>query len=320
MSMPQTKAIQLPPPAENQALAKVFALNGGFLTLPERLFVTDADPTKAVTVPSLCFLVEHKTADTRTERIVFDLGIKRNLTQYADGMRHHIPARQPIITHPDTRASLTDAGLDPEKDIDYVILSHSHWDHVGTPSDYPNSQFIVGSGTLHMYKHGAPYYPSEMFEKEPLPLERTRELPPTSESYSQNTFSARQTEHKWQPLANFPNAIDFFCDGSVYIIDTPGHLPGHLNLLLRVEKDKWIYLGGDCCHDTRILTGERDIALYDDGHGGKRSVHSDLESAKTTLARIKAFLDTFGDSVEWIVAHDLNWATQNQHRFLAPKQ
>jgi glyoxylase-like metal-dependent hydrolase (beta-lactamase superfamily II) len=312
---PPTTAIQLPPAAENQALAKVFALNGGFLTLPERLFITDADQTKTVTVPSLCFLIEHQTPDNRTERVVFDLGIKRNLAEYADGMRHHIPKRQPILTHPDTRASLTDAGIDPKKDIDYVILSHSHWDHIGTPSDYPNSQFVVGPGTLHMYKYGAPHYPSEMFEKEPLPLERTLELTPTSELSDQNTFSTRQ----WQPLANFPHAIDFFDDGSVYIIDTPGHLPGHLNLLLRVEKEKWVYLGGDCCHDTRILTGERDIALYDDGHGGKRSVHADLESAKTTLARSRLFLDMFGDSVEWIVAHDLNWATQNKHRFLAPK-
>jgi hypothetical protein len=70
---------------DGQQYVQVSALNGRFATLPERMFVTSADSDKSSTVPSLCFLIVHKTP-TRTERLVFDLGIKRDLTQYAEGM------------------------------------------------------------------------------------------------------------------------------------------------------------------------------------------------------------------------------------------
>ncbi|MCJ1301809.1 hypothetical protein MMC08_004610 [Hypocenomyce scalaris] len=315
----QDDSSPLPDASAEQVYVQVAALNGGYVTLPERLFITDADPDKAATVPSMCFLIQHPSPGDgksgQPTRIVFDLGLKRDLSQYAEGMQRHISQRQPIHSLPDTAASLVAAGLDPASDIDIVILSHSHWDHIGTSSDYTNSKFVVGSGTLHIFKHGAPHYPAEMFEKDPLPLDRTLELPPTPDSKRKDIAAAQQTEHNWIPFGSFPNAVDFFSDGSMYIIDSPGHLQGHINLLLRVSAKKWVYLGGDCCHDPRILKGEKDVAEYDDGHGGKRSVHSDLPTAKETIKRIRKFLGINGDSVEWIVAHDLGWATKNQHRF-----
>lgn len=305
--------LALPGPSEHQIYVQVSALNGGFLTLPERLFVTDADPEKRSTVPSMCFLIQHpSTEKQRPERLVFDLGLKRDLASYVQGMQAHISQRHPIRTLPDVKATLLEGGLDPVSDVDFVLLSHSHWDHIGTPTDFPNSKFVVGSGTLHLYDNGAPHYPSEMFERDLLPRDRTYELPPTM---STDTAAAQQTEHKWQPLSAFPNTIDFFNDGSVYVIDTPGHLRGHINLLLRLSAGKWVYLGGDCCHDPRILRGEKGIAEYDDGHGGKRSVHMDLPTAKETLQRIMRFLNTNGESVEWIVAHDGEWMSNNKHRF-----
>lgn len=45
-------------------------------------------------------------------------------------------------------------------------------------------------------------------------------------------------------------ALDFFGDGSVYFLDTPGHTIGHLSLLVRTNTgpDTFIFLGGDLCH------------------------------------------------------------------------
>ena len=312
----------LPDPAADQVYAEVSALNGGWVTLPERLFVTDSDPDLMKMVPSMCFLIQHpKPGSDRPERIVFDLGIKREMSQYAQGMQDHLSKRQPIVNLPDTKASLEAGGLDAAKDIDYVILSHTHWDHIGMPADYPNSKFVVGSGTLYTVTNGAPHYPASMFEKDPLPLDRTTEIPPAPSSTSKDlaTSTGQQTSHKWQSISTIPDVIDFFGDGSVYIVDAPGHLQGHVNLLARIGPDKWVYLGGDCCHDSRIITGEKDIATYPDGHGGMRSVHSNLPLAKDTIAMIQEFVKTNGQGVEWIIAHDKGWSDKNQTKFFPGK-
>lgn len=304
--------------------ATVSALEAGQLTLPEKLFVTDADPHKRATVPSLSFLIQHQSSSGKTMRIVFDLGLKRDLADYPEPQQLHIQNRQPTILRPDCADSLRKGGLEPARDIDIVILSHVHWDHEGTPSDFSNSQFVVGSGTLHLLENGAPpHYPREIFNPDLLPRERTRELPPVTKDSA--TAAADQTDHQWNPFAGFPATVDFFGDGAIYVVDSPGHLYGHVNLLVHVGPQKWVYLGGDCCHDPRILSGEKDIALYDDGHGNLRSVHVDTDKARETLDKIGPLLKkpcpSFDEpsEVEVVVAHDKNWREQNQHRFFPGK-
>lgn len=338
-------------PAGSVTLPPVFvavsALDGGHITLPERLFVTDADPEKRATVPSLAFLIQHpgppSTPGNNVTRLIFDLGVKRDLNGYRPAQQAHIAQRQPVITEPDCAASLrggqAETPLDPAKDIGLVILSHVHWDHVGTPSDFPGATFVVGSGTLDLLRNGAgPLYPAELFNHDELPFSRTIEFPPVPTTTGDpNTpkhtpapensaailpppVGKAASAWAWCPLAGFPAALDFFGDGSLYVIDSPGHLYGHVNLLARVGDRRYIYLGGDCCHDPRILTGEKGIALYEDGRGGMRSVHVDTDVAQRTLGRISQFVTEKklrGEEVdvEVVVAHDAVWAGQNRHRF-----
>jgi glyoxylase-like metal-dependent hydrolase (beta-lactamase superfamily II) len=46
------------------------------------------------------------------------------------------------------------------------------------------------------------------------------------------------------------NAVDFFGDGSFYLLDTPGHAVGHMAGLVRTTSnpDTFAMLGGDLCH------------------------------------------------------------------------
>lgn len=319
-----SETVVLPVPGPNQVYVSLSALDAGHLTLPEKLFVTDADPDKRATVPSLAFLIQHPSASKspETDKLVFDLGLKRDFSGYRKAQEEHIAQRQPTIVSPDAADSLRKGGLGPE-DIDTVVLSHVHWDHVGTSSDFTKAEFVVGSGTLHLLANGGgPLYPAELFNPDEIPADRTRELPPVN-AYDKDKASTRQTNHAWTPLAGFPAAVDFYNDGSVYIIDAPGHLPGHVNLLARTAPNKWVYLGGDCCHDPRILSGEKGIALYDDGKGGVRSVHADTGEAEQTVKRIARLLkggnvrDGNGGEVEVevVVAHDGEWAGRNKGRF-----
>lgn len=338
------------PPATNDkpVYVTVSALDAGHLTLPEALFVTDAEPGKRATVPSLAFLIQHPSSppgrpQSEVTNLVFDLGIKRDLSGYAPPQEAHIKDRQPIITDPDCAASLRRGdNLDPSTDVDLVLLSHVHWDHVGTPSDFASAAFVVGSGTLDLLRNGAgPLYPADIFNDDELPAARTAELPRVvdatpdrgdAEEYAEPRHTAPAATATsllpraaktwtWRPLAAFPAALDFFGDGSLWVIDAPGHLYGHVNALARVGPARYVYLGGDCCHDPRILRGEKGIATYDDGRGGTRSVHVHTGVARRTLDRIGEFVRARGMDgvgtvdVEVVVAHDAEWRAANRARF-----
>ncbi|GME48655.1 hypothetical protein GTA08_BOTSDO01880 [Neofusicoccum parvum] len=304
--------------------ATVSALSGGHLTLPSHLFITPAPPTTRTTVPSLCFLIRHPTHAP----LLFDLGLKRDLTAYAPAQQSHIASRHPIRTSPDCAASLRAGGLDPAA-VATVLLSHVHWDHVGTPADYPAAVFVVGAGTRAVLREGCgPHYPAAIFNPDELPEDRTRELPSVPGGGVGGVVAeeeeGRWHGRAWERLGGLPAALDFWGDGSVWVVDAPGHLVGHVNLLVRVGERRWVYLGGDCCHDPRILRGEKGIALYDDGKGGLRSVHADTEKARGTLDQIREFLKAkrIGEGegegeveVEVVVAHDKEWMEKNGDKF-----
>jgi hypothetical protein len=100
------------------------ALSAGHFTLPEWQFIHPVSRSARKTVPSLAFLVQYYNPnDSKTTRIVFDLGLRRDVTRYIQSIQKHIETRQPLNTEPDVVKSLGKVGLEPE-DIDYVIYSH----------------------------------------------------------------------------------------------------------------------------------------------------------------------------------------------------
>ena len=80
-------------------------------------------------------------------------------------------------------------------------------------------------------------------------------------------------------LGPFKGAIDFLKDGSLYLIDAPGHMPGHLIALARVGPEQFVLLAGDCCHNRQCYNpGERLIS---------RRNHEDIEEARKTVQKLK---------------------------------
>lgn len=298
------------------ATVTVHALGAGHLTIPERFFVTPFDPEAKTTVPSLSFLVQHKNANGKITRIVFDLGMRRDLKLYPEVLQGHLSSRGPISTEPDVVASLAKGGL-KQTDIDYVIFSHVHYDHVGLPKDFtnPETRFLVGNGALDLLSGKTQLNLGKhmVFESDLLDPERTVELPSPEDTSVKSDYS-------WKPLSSFPHAIDFFNDGSVYIVNSPGHLPGHINLLCRISSNptKFVCLAGDACHDIRLFRRERDIATWTDDEGRYCCIHVDIAQTKETLSRLyeasSEGLALEGERekahVEVIFAHDFAWEEQ----------
>ncbi|KAJ9236593.1 hypothetical protein DTO169E5_5584 [Paecilomyces variotii] len=311
--------------SSSEATVDVHALLAGHLTLPEKYFVHPASDTARRTVPSLSFLIQHQhPVSKKLTHIVFDLGLRRNTDRYPEPIRRHIATRQPLTTDPDVVKSLGAGGLTPN-DIDYVTYSHVHWDHIGEPRDFPRSIFIVGNKTMNLLHgkldtlHGS----HSFFERDLLPQDKTIEL-------SDPNITSTNTLHQlipigepdfrqpWTTHPDLGSVIDLFKDGSLYIVDAPGHLPGHINLLAKTAPERYVYLAGDACHDRRIMRRQKEIGEWHDPEGHICCIHADKKVAEETIGRIRE-LERKG--VEIIFAHDVEWEEdrRNKSRILRPR-
>lgn len=119
------------------------------------------------------------------------------------------------------------------------LHSHHHFDHTGDPSTFPPStSLIVGPG----------------FKEEFVPGYPTKQDSGVSESAYQGRDLREISFADSKLMIGRCNAVDFFGDGSLYLLDTPGHAVGHMCALCRTtagkegEEDTFIFLGGDCAH------------------------------------------------------------------------
>jgi glyoxylase-like metal-dependent hydrolase (beta-lactamase superfamily II) len=115
---------------------------------------------------------------------------------------------------------LADIGVAPAK-VDYLVLSHYHWDHIGNAGDFARSTWLVYEGDRdQMFSIAARAYPW----------------------FSQ--YSA--LEHSKTTLLSGDH--DVFGDGTVIVLATPGHTEGHCSLLVRLKNTGPVVLSGDLYH------------------------------------------------------------------------
>ncbi|KAI0629942.1 Metallo-hydrolase/oxidoreductase [Trametes polyzona] len=280
----------LPAPKPGQPYMEVSALEAGLLELRLRLFVAGSGPNESAMCPSMAFYLKHSASG---EGIVFDLGIRRNLETHPPAVQQ-LNAGREVVVHQTVDESLRKGGLDPES-VKTVFISHLHFDHVGDSSAFPNATFILGGEAEDLLAHAYPVDPDSLCSQTSVPLSRTRFL---SKEFTES-------------IGPFPRAYDYFGDGSMYIIDSPGHLPGHINVLARTNATgSWIYLAGDTTHDTRILRGEREVAVALQPDGLVRCIHSDKEQAEEQIRRVRQLLDD--PKILVLLAHDCNWYEANK--------
>lgn len=173
---------------------------------------------------------------------------------------------------------------------------------IGDHAPFKNATFILGGDGKASLANGYPGNPDSFTLTASTPAERTRFL-------GDADFAAS--------IGPFPRAHDLFGDGAAYIIDTPGHCPGHVTLLARTSADgAWLYLGGDVAHDTRLLTdGETQIARAA-ASGAPYCMHSRPELATIDIGRVRELVKM--PRVEFLIAHDWQWYVENKGKAFLP--
>ncbi|VUC32112.1 unnamed protein product [Clonostachys rosea] len=255
----------------NSTIVEVFVLPTGYLWLPDEWIVADGDPRIKHLCPNFSFLIRHPSG----KNALFDLGLRKDLHNLPRVAKKGFDIIEPYVPK-DASDLLSEASIKPD-DINYVILSHLHFDHTGDVSQYPEAEVLLGPGSTSVAAPGYPAAEESSFDGAIFAHALVREF----------------EKSQYQPLPpgtvprDFPfdKGIDFFGDSSLYILDAPGHMQGHQRALARTGAQEWVAMGGDCCHHRDFLEGlSREIGVSA-GPGGQPGFHKDPEDARTTIPK-----------------------------------
>lgn len=207
---------------------------------------------ESVTLPSWSFLISHPQLN---QHVLFDLSLRRDWSEGGWPPSHDDLVRGPEkldMTVPQEVIDLLDSGALPSMhsgQIDAVIWSHHHFDHRGDITRFSSTtKLIIGPGLKREYGPGYPADPEgEIFSSE---LESREVCELTSEDFKLE-------------IGGFA-AHDYYGDGSLYLLSSPGHTVGHLCALARVTiepHNTFVLMAGDVAHHPGVFRPSAHIPL-----------------------------------------------------------
>ena len=150
--------------------------------------------------------------------------------------------------------------------IKFVAISHYHGDHVGQVSAFPQSTLLIGKGDWDLLND-----PKFAAVANPAPFS--------------NWISGGG---KVEPL---PGDRDVFGDGSVIVLNMPGHTPGHHSLLVKLKEMGNVLITGDLSHFRENYDGN-----------GVPTFNTDRAASLASLDRFKKIAANLKATV--IIQHD----------------
>jgi glyoxylase-like metal-dependent hydrolase (beta-lactamase superfamily II) len=199
---------------------RMYRLDCGYMTLGDQSLMSDEGLYKGQSYDIVisCYLIKHGD-----DWILWDAGLPE---KYLSG-----PVIEGSFTTKLDRKiidQIGDLGLRAD-DIKYVAVSHSHFDHAGQVNDFPNATLIIQRDEL-------------------TAMADTNKA---SQHYiDAGLFSSHITGKKLERVKAVDGDVDIFGDGTLQTIQTPGHTPGSMALLLKLTNAGYYVLSGDQWHFT----------------------------------------------------------------------
>lgn len=185
------------------------------------------------------FLIKHHSSGSpsKYDTLIFDLGIRKDWENGAASVVEMVkPHASSLVIEKDVATILRENGQSLEE-VGGIIWSHAHFDHTGDPSTFPTTtDLIVGPTFKANHVPAFPTIPDSPVDERSWQGRTLREI----------DFAA---EGNGLHIGQIP-AVDFYGDGSFYLLDTPGHAVGHMCALARTTANPptFMFLGGDIAH------------------------------------------------------------------------
>jgi len=259
----------LPDPIGAGVVERLYRVDcGRSLANDESVWTPGENVGREVEFSSTCWLIKHGT-----EWLLWETGVPESA---ANDPRGWSTLPDLIVYHLDH--SLTDQlaqiGLKPG-DIDRVAISHTHGDHIGNMSLFKNSVVLMQRAEFN-WIHS-----------------------PNGSNENVNSLMALARKLLGSPrmLRLIEGDLDVFGDGSVTLVATPGHTPGHQSMLVHLKRSGFIVLSGDVVHLQRNF--ERNIVP---------KLNTDEAESLASMERVRQIVATYHATL--FINHDKSQADQ----------
>ena len=212
--------------------SSVTVLRSGVTCAREWLFGS-GDGWGKIDIPALFALMRHPVEGA----VLFDTGYSTRFFSAAAGFPYALyRLGTPLFmtAEEDPGKRVKECGVDPG-DVRMIIISHFDPDHVGGLHDFPNAQ-VVCSWRAWLQARG----------KTGFAALKARVLPGLIPA----DLAARLTllpDLSGPPIGPFSRSLDLFQDGSIRLVELPGHAPGMLGAFVAREGEGPLFLCADAC-------------------------------------------------------------------------
>jgi glyoxylase-like metal-dependent hydrolase (beta-lactamase superfamily II) len=229
---------------------RLYTLDCGHLEFKDLSFFSDTgeyDGGKSGAIAVPCFLIRHPKGI-----LMWDTGLSPAFPKGVNAAGVSGAIDVPV------EKQLAQIGVKPS-DVNYLAFSHLHSDHTGNANLFKSALWILNKTELDWANAGGSGTPVDV-----------------------STFNG----YKSAKTRLIDGDYDLFGDGSVRILKTPGHTPGHQVLVLRLQKAGTVILAGDLYH-FRSDRASRLIPLFNTNRADTLASFDRVERiARNTHARV----------------------------------